>query len=295
MSQDLQLSQVVPFGGIACAMIFHFLNKPQHIVNPQNHEREIHVLPWVLEINYGIAYLMYSQFQGDDFLFVQAIPLLMSGMAQTLHWHPFYNKKIRRFHEYLLFFSLAIVLIANAATTVYFKSKNTSVQRIGSGAPVVLMSFLTAATLLVEKWRLLIGTQPDGKEVMACAFGFASAALWTVYGFWGTGGDWVVCSSGIIFLVFGVGHAAMIVYAIIYNGGIDMGWDNEEESDADIMVDRFNREPAVVAHPIMNTDMSFGRRQTGQEDAGEGSRNEYPARSRRSQRESGYAPEFAAF
>ncbi|KAJ3025865.1 UNVERIFIED_CONTAM: hypothetical protein HDU68_006567 [Siphonaria sp. JEL0065] len=260
MPQHIELSQIVPFAGVACSLVLNFFNKPHHIVNQQTLQHEIHVLPWVLQINFGIAYLLYSQSQGDVFLFVQAIPLLMNGLSHTLHWHPFYNKRLRKLHEYLLFFALIIVLITNAATTVYFQNANKTVQQIGSGVPVVIMAVFTTATLGFEKWRLLSTTRPQSLEVLVCGAGFFGSGLWTAYGFYGVNEDWVVCTSSILWLVFSVCHGLMILYGMAYNGGVDMGWetDIEGDDDSDMVVDRFNREPTIDGYPPMMGDTSFG-------------------------------------
>ncbi|KAJ3064327.1 hypothetical protein HDU98_012256 [Podochytrium sp. JEL0797] len=269
MPQELQLSQIVPFAGIAANLVFNFANKPHHTINPQTLHPEIHVLPWVLQISFGLAYMMYAQNQGDVFLFVQSIPFLMSGLSHTLHWHPFYNKRIRKFHEYLLFISLMIVLITNASTTVYFQHNNTTVQQIGAGIPVVLLAALTTISLALEKWRLLSGSRPKALEVVAWGAGFLGASLWTAYGFWGINADWVVCTSSIMWVLFAIAHGLMIVYGIVYNGGMEMGWETEDdEGDVDVIVDRFNREPTILnstyqtspmqEYPPMMGDQSYG-------------------------------------
>ncbi|KAI9328740.1 hypothetical protein BDR26DRAFT_1012166 [Obelidium mucronatum] len=259
MPQQLELSQIVPFAGVACALVFNFVNKPHHAVNQQTLQQEIQVLPWVLQINFGLAYLMYAHTQGDVFLFVQAIPILMNGLTHTLHWHPFYNKRLRKLHEYLLFFALIVVLITNAATSVYFLNLNSRVQQIGSGVPVVIMAVATTLALGLEKWRLLSTSRPKSLEVLVCGAGFFGSGLWTAYGFYGVNEDWVVCTSSILWLVLSVCHGLMILYGMAYNGGVDMGWETEmDDEDSDMVVDRFNREPTIDGYPPMMGDTSFG-------------------------------------
>ncbi|KAJ3290341.1 hypothetical protein HDU79_003365 [Rhizoclosmatium sp. JEL0117] len=274
MPEQLQLSQIIPFAGIAAQIVFAFTNKPHHVMNPQTMYPEIHVLPWVLQINYGLAYMLYGQTQGDVFLFVNSIPvsyrcfkpfvklgllvtdshcqlkIIMNGLSHSLHWHPFYNKRIRSLHEYMLFFMLLITLITNAATAVYFKDRNSTVQQIGSGVPVVTWAVVTALSLTIEKWRLLSTSRPKALEIMSCGAIFFAGGLWTTYGFWGnTAGDWTVCTTGIVWLTFSVLHGCMIVYGMFYNGGVEMGWETEEDEDVDLVVERFNREPTIEGYP----------------------------------------------
>ncbi|ORY41400.1 hypothetical protein BCR33DRAFT_719003 [Rhizoclosmatium globosum] len=239
MPEQLQLSQIIPFAGIAAQIVFAFTNKPHHVMNPQTMYPEIHVLPWVLQINYGLAYMLYGQTQGDVFLFVNSIPVnYHEWLSHSLHWHPFYNKRIRSLHEYMLFFMLLITLITNAATAVYFKDRNSTVQQIGSGVPVVTWAVVTALSLTIEKWRLLSTSRPKALEIMSCGAIFFAGA-----------GDWTVCTTGIVWLTFSVLHGCMIVYGMFYNGGVEMGWETEEDEDVDLVVERFNREPTIEGYP----------------------------------------------
>ncbi|KAI8615935.1 hypothetical protein BC830DRAFT_245406 [Chytriomyces sp. MP71] len=215
-----------------------------HLFNPLTGNHEIHILPWVIQIVYGLAYLIYSQNKGDVFLFVQAIPPLMAGMAQTLHWHPFYNKKIRKFHEYLLFICMGVLYILTATTTIYFHANRPDIGEIASGVMTLLFAVLTVVTMLAEKWRLFQVNKPKVLEIVMAGACFINAGFWTTYGFYGEA-DWVVCAAAITWLVYSLLDAALISYGMYNNGGLETGGDTDDDEDSDVVVDRFNRAPTI--------------------------------------------------
>ncbi|KAI8840005.1 hypothetical protein BJ741DRAFT_597661 [Chytriomyces cf. hyalinus JEL632] len=272
MPQTIELSQIIPFFGMATSIIFNGLNRPFHIINPETRQPEIHILPWVIQIVYGLAYLVYSQNQGDVFLFVQSIPFLMSGMAQTLHWHPFYNKRIRKFHEYLLFFSMGIVYVTTACTTIYFKIRNEQIGIIASGVMTVLFASLTTLTMALEKLRSVRAGKPRGVEIVVAGAGFANAAFWTAYGFWGIS-DWVVCSCSIVWLVYSAIHGLLIGYGMYFHGGLETSSDTDGDEDSDIVVDRFNRAPTMDGgrYPPMHNSSNYPTPMASQGDYNHGS------------------------
>ncbi|KAJ3263550.1 hypothetical protein HDU77_010484 [Chytriomyces hyalinus] len=276
MPQTIELNQIIPFFGMATSIIFNGINRPFHIINPETRQPEIHILPWVIQIVYGLAYLIYSQNQGDVFLFVQSIPFLMAGMAQTLHWHPFYNKRIRKFHEYFLFFSMGLVYITTACTTIYFKTRNERIGIVASGVMTVLFAGLTTLTMALEKLRSVRAGRPRSVEIVIAGAGFANAAFWTAYGFWGIS-DWVVCACSMIFFLFqkwlaycGI-HSLLIAYGMYFHGGLETGSDSDaEDEDSDIVIDRFNRAPTIDGgrYPPMHNSSNYPPPMASQGDLG---------------------------
>jgi len=200
MPQTLVAAQIIPFAGIAVSAFFHSFNKPHYILNAHTQQPEIHILPWVFQIIHAFAYLSYGQLKSDIFLYLQVTPAFLAGLSHSLHWHPFYNKRIRKFHEYLLFFGIALFCAIASGTTVYcsYQGRNMDIATGASGAMVVLSGFLMLGSLIIEKWRLLnTGMKPRAFEAAVGVAGFLYGGLWTAYGFYGIQ-DWVICATGIM-------------------------------------------------------------------------------------------------
>ncbi|KAI8849341.1 hypothetical protein BC829DRAFT_391551 [Chytridium lagenaria] len=238
MSGNLTLdsSQIVPFAGIVLSIFLYAFRRPNYIP-----DQELYIFPWLLQILMSYTWLNYASHQKDLFIYLHAIPALVTGIAYTLQWHPYLRKRVRRAHQTSMIVGFTIILLATLGASVS-PFLDQRVGRIGLGALAGATTLVMAVAMLRETVRSVFSEfVPSAMEFAISGLAVLFGGCWTAYGFYGANDPFIYVSN-LIWVVHALLTLALLSYGAFRAGGLDMGFESGSEAgDEDMAVDRINR------------------------------------------------------